>query len=157
MSVSLITWSFICLALVAVAYYVTRMAKNEDEDSQHDTGLAILEFGRAFPNEAIRSLHQTVDGNAVFVRTHDNKAGIMRNHRRHFACHLIEPGRARVTPLPTGRGFDIEFLDAPVQNGTFIFANAEDAAEVSLWLLGNMLAPAREVSGLDSSLGPNSV
>lgn len=153
MSVSVITWSFICLALVAIAYYVTRMAKNREADSQHDTGLAILEFARAYPNEAIRSLHQTVDGNAVFVRTHDNKAGIMRNHRRHFACHLIEPGRVRVMPLATGRGFDIDFLDAPGQNGTFVFASADDAAEVSLWLLGNLLTSAKPASGLDSGLG----
>lgn len=156
MSLSLIIWGLVCLALVAVAYYVTRMAK-DDEDSLHDTGLAILEFGRAFPNEAIRSLHQTVDGNAIFVRTHDNKAGIMRNHRRHFSCHLIEPGSARVTPLATGRGFEIEFLDAPSQNGTFIFANTEDAAEVSLWLLGNLLATPKAVSSFDGDLDSSTI
>lgn len=152
---SVITWILVCLALVAIAYYVTRMAKKQEDDGDYDAGSAILEFARAFPNEAIRSLHQTVDGNAVFVRTHDNKAGIMRSHRRHFACHLIEPGRARVTPLATGRGFDIEFLDAPGQNGTFIFASADDAAEVSLWLLGNLLTPTRPASSLDSSILDN--
>lgn len=137
-----ITW-IVILALVALfAYYSTRIAKRTNEDSLHDTGLALLEFGRAFPNEAIRSLHTTEDGNAVFVRLHDNKAGFMRNMRSHYACHLIEPGTVRVRDLRNGRGFAIEFLDAPFHNGEFTFASPLEAAEVSLWLLGNYVSTA---------------
>lgn len=146
---SVLTWSIIFGVVILIAYYATRMAKDRDEDNRHDTGLAIIEFGRAYPNEAIRSLHQTIDGSAVFVRLHDNKAGIMRNKKSHYACHLIEPGRVRVEPLATGRGLQVEFLDAPTQNGTFTFATVEDAAEVSLWLLGNLLSPGRHLSSDD--------
>eukprot|EP01035_Chromulina_nebulosa_P053018 gene53018-72389_t len=109
------------------------MARLATEEGAHDAGLAIIDFGHAFPNEAIRNLHITADGGAVFVRLHDNKAGFMRHLRNHYACHLIEPGTVRVRDVPSGRGFEIEFLDAPFHNGKYMFATAADAAEVSLW------------------------
>lgn len=147
---SLVTWSILFLLVIAFAYYATWMAKYREEGNRRDAGLAIIEFGRAYPLEAIRSLHETVDGLAVFVRLHDNRAGIMRNRGNHYACHLIEPGRVRVDPLPNGRGLAIEFLDAPTQNGSFIFMTAAEAAEVSLWLLGNFMAPGSQaLSGVD--------
>jgi hypothetical protein len=92
---SLIVWLFLVGALIALAYYVTRIAKSEAADDRQDTGLAILEFGRAFPQEAIRALHATSDGQAIFVRLHDGKAGFMRNHRAHYACSLIYGGIPR--------------------------------------------------------------
>jgi len=142
-----IVWSIILGLLVVLGYYVTRLAGRDQEGSAHDTGLAILEFGRAFPDEAIRSLHATADGEAIFVRLHDNKAGFMRSYRNHYACHLIEPGRVRVMPLPNAKGFSAEFLDAPSQNGTFVFATEKEAAEVSLWLLDNYVSVADHQAG----------
>ena len=118
-----ITWCILIALIFGLAYYATRMAKATDEDGLRDTGFAILHFGRAFPGEAIRNLHVTADGNAIFVRLHDNKAGVMRNNRSHFACHLIQPGRVRVTPLPNAKGFEAQFLDSSGQNGTFVFAS----------------------------------
>ncbi len=137
----MVTWGIVFALIVALAYFSTRMVRQEDEGFQ-DAGLAILEFGRAFPQEAIRSLHATADGKAVFVRLHDNKAGFMRSMRNHFACHLIEPGTVRVQPLSSGKGFAVEFLDAPFHNGEFTFLNAAVVAEVSLWLLGNYVGHA---------------
>lgn len=143
-----IVWSIILGLLAVLAYYITRLAGREQQGNRHDTGLAILEFGRAFPEEAVRSLHATADGKALFVRLHDNKAGFMRSHRNHYSCHLIEPGRVRVMPLPNARGFSVEFLDASSQNGTFVFATEKEAAEVSLWLLDNYVNVAdREAEG----------
>lgn len=139
---SLIVWGVLFAAVICFAYLTTRMASQTKEDSLHDTGLAILEFGRAFPKEAIRQLQTTADGQGVFVRLHDNKAGLMRNLRSHFACHLIEPGTVRVTPTSTGRGLAIEFIDGPSHNGVFEFATAAETAEVSLWLLGNYVSEA---------------
>ncbi|UJW73515.1 hypothetical protein [Rhizobium sp. SL42] len=139
---SVVTWAVLLGIVVALAFYSTRMARHKEEDGLQDTGLAILEFGRAFPQEAIRSLHATADAKAVFVRLHDNKAGIMRTLRNHYACHLIEPGTVRVRNLANGKGFAVEFLDSPSHNGEFTFASAADAAEVSLWLLGNYVGPA---------------
>lgn len=138
-----IVWSIVCAAIVLLAYYVTRMAKrNSDGDGEMDLGFAIMHFGRAFPHEAIRELHSTVDGGAVFLRLHDDKTGIMRSHSRHYTCHLIKPGRVRVAPMDNPMGFSAEFLDAPSNNGDFVFRTEADAAEVSLWLLGNYLATA---------------
>ncbi len=137
----MVTWGIVFALILALAYFSSRMVRQEEEGFQ-DAGLAILEFGRAFPQEAIRSLHATADGKAVFVRLHDNKAGVMRSLRNHFACHLIEPGTVRVRELPTGKGFAVEFLNAPSHNGEFTFVSPAIAAEVSLWLLGNYVAPA---------------
>lgn len=138
----LVVWSIAIGVMLAMAFYVTRLVKHSDEDSLHDMGLAILEFGRAYPAEAIRSLHSTADANTIFVRLHDNKSGIMRNRGNHFACHVIRPGRVRVTPTPEPKGFSAEFLDSPTQNGTFVFKNENEAAEVSLWLLDNYVSVA---------------
>lgn len=137
----MVTWGIVFALIIALAYFSSRMVRQEDEGFQ-DAGLAIMEFGRAFPQEAIRSLHATADGKAVFVRLHDNKAGFMRSMRNHFACHLIEPGTVRVQPLPSGKGIAVQFLDATFHNGEFTFGNAAIAAEVSLWLLGNYVGHA---------------
>jgi hypothetical protein len=149
----MVTWGIVFALILALAYFSSRMVRPEDDGFQ-DAGLAILEFGRAFPQEAIRSLHATVDGKAVFVRLHDNKAGFMRSMRNHFACHLIEPGTVRVSPLPNGKGIAVKFLDASFHNGEFTFANPAIAAEVSLWLLGNYLGHAdREPDAASGATG----
>ncbi|KPF41788.1 hypothetical protein ACSV9I_04300 [Rhizobium sp. G187] len=136
------TWGIVLVLIGFLAYFSTKMARRDEPEGLQDTGLAIVEFGRAFPQEAIRSLHATADGKAVFVRLHDSKAGFMRNMRSHYACHLIKPGMVRVRNLPAGNGFAVEFLDAPFHNGEFTFANPAEAAEVSLWLLGNYVGHA---------------
>lgn len=151
MSISLIVWGVLMTAIIAIAYSANRLGEKEETRGFKDTGLAILEFGRAYPNEAIRQLHATEDGSVVFVRLHDNKAGFMRSMRGHYSCHLIEPGTVHATPLPNGKGLSIEFTDVPHHNGEFIFASAEEAAEVSLWMLGNFVPEAGRMADLDTS------
>lgn len=150
---SLVSWLIIGVVVIALAYYVTRMARDREDGERHDPGLAILEFGRAFPTEAIRALHETADGKAVFVRLHDNKAGIMRNHGRHYACHVIQPGRARVAATEDGKGFVVEFLDAPTQNSEFVFPSHDIAAEVGLWLLGNYVSAEDKAAADEARTG----
>lgn len=149
----LITWALIFAFVGAVAYYATRKSSEDTEGTGlSDTGLGILEFGRAFPNEAIRSLHHTSDGKAIFVRLHDNKAGFMRSMGNHYACHLIEAGSVRVRPIAGANGFAVEFLDSPSHNGEFFFTDPAEAAEVSLWLLGNYVSSGdREPDGLPAA------
>lgn len=134
------SWAFIGGLLILLTYYSSHMTSNE-EGAKYDVGLAILDFGRAFPNEAIRSLHFTTDGNAVFVRLFDNRTGFMRKVKNHHACRMIEPGSVRVEPLDNGRGFTVAFTDQPPFSGRFEFASTREAAEVSLWLLENYIAP----------------
>lgn len=137
-----IVWTTIVGLFLILIIYISRIASKSERQSDHDVGMAIMEFGRAFPDEAIRSLHYTADGSAIFVRLHDNKTGLMRSRRNHYACSVIEPGRVRVMPLASAKGFRAEFLDSPTHNGEFVFATEAEAAEVSLWLLDNYVSVA---------------
>ncbi|MGO4436898.1 hypothetical protein [Rhizobium sp. RAF56] len=137
----LIIWCVVFALVVLFAFAAVRIsARRKEDEGLADAGFVILEFGRAFPMEAIRQLQNTADGKSVFVRLHDDKAGFMRNMGRHYACYLIEPGRARATDTVSGRGLRVQFLDAPHHDGIFEFASPSEAAEVALWLLGNYVA-----------------
>jgi hypothetical protein len=138
---ALYVWLAIFAVVVGFAFMAIRMvSRTKEEEGLHDTGQAILDFGRSFPNEAIRQLQRTKSGQVLFVRLHDNKTGFMKNMRNHFACYLIEPGRARVRDAGAGSSIAVDFLDAPHHSGTYDFATPAEAAEVSLWLLGNYVA-----------------
>lgn len=139
---NLIPWIGMFAALTALAYVATRMTRPREIENTHDTGQAILDFGRAFPQEAIRSLHYTQNGQAIFVRLFDGKAGFMRNMGKHFSCIIIEPGTVQVRSIAGAKGFAIDFQAHPAHNGEYIFGNPSQAAEVSLWLLGNYVKPA---------------
>ncbi|MES5097120.1 hypothetical protein ABUK73_02705 [Agrobacterium sp. BA1120] len=143
-------WLLILVPLGFFGVYVWRLQRDPDDDDRHDTGQAILDFARAFPTEAIRSLHMTADGNAVFVRLHDNKAGFMRNMGKHHACMLIDPERITVEHLETGDGFVVTFVDNPKYSGAYRFKSAGEAAEVSLWLLGSYLEAAEQEPKADA-------
>lgn len=136
----LFVWGLILVPVILIAFAATRIASGLRSSDGVDTGLALMQFGRAFPQEAVRQLHATANGQSLFVRLHDNKTGFIRSTDNHFACHLMEPGSVRVTGAGA-KALAIEFLKAPHHNGTFVFSSAEDAAEVSLWLLGNYLGP----------------
>lgn len=106
---SIAIWIIVFVLLSVFAVYAWRMTRATDEDNSHDVGQAIMDFARAFPNEAIRSLHMTADGGAAFVRLHDNKAGFMRNMGSHYVCVMIDPERIRVESLESGDGFVVTF------------------------------------------------
>lgn len=135
-------WIVILVPLGFLGMYFWRMKRDTSDDDRYDTGQAILDFSRAFPTEAIRSLHTTADGMAVFVRLHDNKAGFMRNMGKHHACMMLDPEQFRIEQLETGDGFVVTFADAPKYSGAYRFKSAGEAAEVSLWLLGSYLEAA---------------
>lgn len=131
------TVTAICLLLAGLIFHF-RLRREEPETAEDDTGLAILEFGRAFPNEAIRQVITTANGRTVFLRLHDGKAGCMHAHGHHFACHLIEPGTVRVSGAGTKR-LSIAFANEAFEGGVFEFRSEAEAAEVSLWLLGSFM------------------
>ncbi|MBB3964183.1 MULTISPECIES: hypothetical protein [Rhizobium] len=143
---SIFAWVVLFSLLALLALVAVRMSSKHEAQGLDDAGFAIIEFNRAFPTEAIRSLQATANGEVVFVRLHDNKTGFMRNMQRHYSCQVIQPGRVRVQSSDTGKGLTLEFLDARHQNGTFEFASPKEASEVALWLLGNYVAePDREL------------
>jgi hypothetical protein len=131
-------WPIVIMCmLLAGIFYMRMTARAAKAESAPDAGLAILDFGRAFPDEAIRAIHATADGKSFFVRLHDGKAGIMLSHGTHYVCHLIEAGNVRVRNAPSGRGLAVHFTDFDYLDATYEFRTPQQAAEVSLWLLGS--------------------
>ncbi|MDO9415361.1 hypothetical protein [Pararhizobium sp.] len=138
-------WTAVAMTVLLAGIFYMRMNARAEESEGPDAGLAIIEFGRAFPDEAIRQIHMTADSQTLFVRLHDGKAGCMRNQGHHYVCHLIEPGMVRVQNSPSGKGLIMDFPGSAFHGGTFEFRNAKEAAEVSLWLLGSF-RPKSELS-----------
>ena len=130
-------WLLLLVAIAAVCLFYIRMNARAERDADNpDAGSAIVEFGRAFPDEAIRALHSTVDRTAIFLRLHDGKAGFIQSHGTHYVCHVIQPGKVRVNTSESGRGLIVHFPDFAYLDNAFEFRTAAEAAEVSLWLLG---------------------
>jgi len=149
-------WLLLLVAIVAVCVFYIRMNARAERDADNpDAGSAIVEFGRAFPDEAIRALHSTVDRTAIFLRLHDGNAGFIQSHGTHYVCHVIQPGKVRVNTSESGRGLIVHFPDFAYLDNAFEFRTAAEAAEVSLWLLGTfspkseLEAPGGAAQGLD--------
>ncbi|WLR94136.1 hypothetical protein [Shinella zoogloeoides] len=133
------TITIACLLLAGLIFRQSFRNRNEAaEMAGEDAGLAIVEFGRAFPEEAIRAMISTANGRTVFLRLHDGKAGVMHAHGHHYTCHLIEPGAVRVAGAGPKR-LSVQFSNASFEGGTFEFRDEKQAAEVSLWLLGSFM------------------
>jgi len=131
-------WPIVIMCmLLAGIFYMRMTARAAKQESVPDTGLAILDFNRAFPDEAIRAIHATADGRSFFVRLHDGKAGFMQSQGAHYVCHLIEDGNVRVSNAPSGRGLSLHFTDFDYLDSVYEFRTPQQAAEVSLWLLGS--------------------
>ncbi|WP_457583088.1 hypothetical protein [Ensifer canadensis] len=128
---------FIIIAILAGAFYMWMNARAERDWDDPDAGSAMVEFGRAFPDEAIRALHSTADRKAIFLRLHDGKAGFIQSHGTHYVCHVIQPGKVRVNSSDSGHGLIVHFPDFAYLDNAFEFQSAAEAAEVSLWLLGS--------------------
>ncbi len=133
-------WTIIIVGLLLAALVFRQVFRRDEEQEMagEDAGLAILEFGRAFPDEAIREVITTADGRAVFLRLHDGKAGCMHAHGHHYSCHRIEPGSVRVESAGPKR-LAVKFANAAFEGGVFVFRDERQAAEVSLWLLGSFM------------------
>ncbi len=144
-------WPIVIICILLAGIFYMRMKARADKDRREpDAGLAILDFGRAFPDEAIRAIHATVDEKAYFVRLHDGKAGFMAAHGTHFVCHLIEAGKVNVSNAGSGRGLKVHFTDFSYLDGVYEFVSPEIAAEVSLWLLGSF-NPQTELKAVPAS------
>jgi len=143
-------WLLLLAVIVAVGAFYMRMNARAERDAENpDAGSAIVEFGRAFPDEAIRALHSTTDRKAIFLRLHDGKAGFIQSHGTHYVCHVIHPGKVRVNTSQSGRGLIVHFPDFAYLDNAFEFQTAAEAAEVSLWLLGSF-GPRSELEDVPS-------
>lgn len=130
--------------LVIGAVHFTGGSRQKDT---RDHGDAILEFSRAYPGEAIRSVIMTADGKASFMRLASGKTGFLQAMGHHFVARLIEPQAVSVEALEDLSGLRVGFHDTTLKGGDYLFASTEDAAEVSLWLCGSLALASPKLEG----------
>lgn len=127
--------AFAVILVIGAVHFTGGSRRNNTRDH----GEAILDFARAYPGEAIRSVILTRDSDATFLRLADGKTGFMQTMGRHHVARLILPGDVNVLPLVDQPGLRIDFHESTLKGGDYVFASAEDAAEVSLWLCGSYI------------------
>ncbi|MBL0374851.1 hypothetical protein JJB09_22825 [Rhizobium sp. KVB221] len=133
-------WVVIIGAFLGFFFWATSMVKQEADNECFDAGLAIVEFGRAYPREAIRSVIISADGEMVFLRLWSGRTGCMRRSGARHLCHLIDAAMVQVTPSSNGKGLVLDFPVSKALSGDFEFRTQKEAAEVSLWILGSLTA-----------------
>jgi predicted RNA binding protein with dsRBD fold (UPF0201 family) len=131
-------WAVILGAALGFFYWATGFVRQSEADERFDAGLAVLEFARAYPNEAIRNLVMTSDGEMVFLRLWTGGAGCMRRISNRYLCSLIDAERVTLSATSDPKTISIAFHDHAALTGVYSFKSEKDAAEVSLWLLGSV-------------------
>lgn len=129
------------IGLVVAAVHYSGGSRKTDN---RDPGTAILEFGRAYPTEAIRSVILTDDGDTAFLRLADGRTGFLQSMGKHYVARIIDPAYVRATPLEQGHGMTLLFRESTLKGGDYRFRSDKDAAEVSLWLVGAFAVAGRE-------------
>lgn len=140
-------WLLAIFLITMFSIYAMQLAAR-DRDEAEDTGPALIEFGRAFPKEAVRDVIATADRQSIFLRLFDGKVGCVQYHGRTMSCRLLQPGSASVQPGDHPMALRIDFSNSISGSGQFVFASEREAAEVSLWLLDSFAAAG---AGGDSS------
>lgn len=129
-------WLITALLLLGIAWFFTLMNRRAARENQRvDTGAAILDFARAFPDHPIRSLHVTRDGAAIFARLHDGRIGFMQSHGAHYACYVLELEQVRAQC--DGRSLKVRFPGTVIPETSFIFRTHKEADDIMNWLKPN--------------------
>jgi hypothetical protein len=136
---TLVFWIILLSAFLGFFFWATNLLKTEADAERFDAGLAILEFGSAYPEEAIRQVLMSSDGEMVFLRLWTGRTGLMRRIGNREYCHLVDPADVRVSEA-SGTSLTITFPTLKQMSGTFSFRSEKEAAEVGLWLLGSLTA-----------------
>jgi hypothetical protein len=132
--------AIVTAGIVLVVWAVHRSGGSE-QPTIDDAGSAIMEFGRAYPVEPIRDVILTEDRRAAFLRLADGRAGFLQVIGRHYFARLLAQDAVRVEGLEGDRGLKLAFRETTFKGGTYRFASPDLAAEVSLWLVGSLVAP----------------
>ena len=93
----LLVWVAIIAAFLMFFFWATGLVNQQEADERFDAGFAIVEFGRAYPYEAIRNVIISADGEMVFLRLWTGRTGCMRRNGSKFLCHVMDPADVRVT------------------------------------------------------------
>lgn len=147
-----VIWAIISGLILVFFWWANRLIAADQAAEQFDAGIAIIEFGRAFPQEAIRDVVVAADGAMIFLRLWDGRAGCMKPVGNRYHCHIVEPGRVTVQQTDNPKALAIEFPATSMRGGVFEFRTPREASEVSLWLLGSFVTAARNT--LDPGLSP---
>jgi hypothetical protein len=137
---TLVFWIIVLSVFLGFFFWATNLLKIEAEGERFDAGLAILEFGKAYPDEAIRQVLMSANGEMVFLRLWTGRTGLMRRVGNRTLCHLVNPADVRVSSEAGGKSLTITFPAMKAMSGTFAFRSEKEAAEVGLWLLGSVAA-----------------
>lgn len=143
-------WIIVLSAFLGFFFWATNLLKTEAEGERFDAGLAILEFGKAYPDEAIRHVLISADGEMVFLRLWTGRTGLMRRIGNRELCHLVDPANVRVSTDEDGKSLTITFPTLKPMSGTVTFRSEREAAEVGLWLLGSVTASIPQEFALPS-------
>jgi len=145
----LVFWIILLSVFLGFFFWATNLLKTEADAERFDAGLAILEFGSAYPEEAIRQVLMSSDGEMVFLRLWTGRTGLMRRIGNREYCHLVDPADVRVSEA-SGTSLTITFPTLKQMSGTFSFRSEKEAAEVGLWLLGSLTATMPQEFSLPS-------
>ena len=146
----LLVWVAIIAAFLMFFFWATGLVNQQEADERFDAGFAIVEFGRAYPYEAIRNVIISADGEMVFLRLWTGRTGCMRRNGSKFLCHVMDPADVRVTQAAESHALTLEFVGLKALSGTFEFRSQREAAEVSLWILGSFASKAEQDIGMPS-------
>ncbi|TPW29582.1 cupin domain-containing protein [Pararhizobium mangrovi] len=135
---------FFLVVIGAVAALFVYLRWQRRRVDAFDPGETMLIFAQAFPDEAVRAVVATRNGQAVFLRLADGRTGLVETHDRRQIVRRLEPGEAFVTPAgKDGRALTFRFSGGKGRAATFEFGLPEEAAEVSLWLCDTLLLGSR--------------
>lgn len=124
-------------SIIGVSLIVLRINRRRDDGLVRDPGEALVEFGSAFPNEAIRGALMDKSGQTTFMRLADGKTGLTQIVGSAWVVRIIEPNQVEVDITDAGDGLILKFDEDSMIGGEYLFSSPDDAAEVSLWICGS--------------------
>lgn len=124
-------------SIIAICLLILRINRRRDDGLVRDPGEALVEFGNAYPKEAIRGALMDKSGKTTFMRLADGKTGLTQVVGNAWIVRIIEPNEIEVDLTESGDGLILKFEDDSMIGGEYQFASQEDAAEVSMWICGS--------------------
>ena len=124
-------------SLVGISLLILRINRRRDDGLVRDPGEALVEFGNAYPNEAIRGVLMDKSGITTFMRLADGRTGLTQIVGNAWVVRIIEPDDVQVDLNDGGDGLVLKFDQDSMIGGEYQFSSPEDAAEVLLWICGS--------------------
>tara|TARA_R110002126_G_scaffold9595_17_gene43238 strand:+ start:1368 stop:1814 length:447 start_codon:yes stop_codon:yes gene_type:complete len=124
-------------SIIGICILTLRIIRRRDDGDVRDPGLALEEFGKVYPNEAIRGALMDKTGMTTFMRLAAGKTGLNQTVGNVMVIRIIEPGSVGVELTEDGEGLVLNFANDSSIGGEYQFRTPEDAAEVSLWICGS--------------------